>query len=43
MIRYEGDKIKRIKTHSQTKQTRRNNLDLLAEATTSVFQEEFAV
>jgi hypothetical protein len=33
-IRYEGDKLKRIKNHSQTKQTRRNNLDLLSEAFT---------
>jgi hypothetical protein len=43
MIRSEGDKTKRVKTHSQTKQTRRNSLDLLAEETTSVFQGEFAV
>jgi hypothetical protein len=43
MIIYEGDKLKRIKTHSQTKKIRRNNLDLLEKATTSVFQEEFAI
>jgi len=43
MIRSKGDNLKRIQTRSQTKQTRRNNLDLMAEATTSVFQGEFAI
>jgi hypothetical protein len=33
-IIYEGDNLKIIQTHSQTKETRRNNLDLLAEAAT---------
>jgi hypothetical protein len=42
-IRSEGYNLKRIQNRSQTKQTRRNNLDLLAEAATSVFQEEFAI
>jgi hypothetical protein len=39
----EGDKPKRMKTRSQSKQTRRNSLDLLAEATTSVFQGDLSV
>jgi hypothetical protein len=39
----EGDNLTRIQTHSQTKQTRRNGLDLLAEAATSIFQGEFTV
>jgi hypothetical protein len=43
MIRSEGDKIKKIKTRSQTNKTRRNSLDLMAGATTLVFQGEFAV
>jgi hypothetical protein len=43
MIKYEGDKIKRIQTSSQTKKTRRNNFDLLVEEATLVFQEEFVV
>ena len=42
-IKYEGVKLKRIQNHSQTKNTRNNNLDLLAEATTSVFQGQFVV
>jgi hypothetical protein len=37
-IRSEGDKPMRMKNHSQSQQTRRNSLDLLAEAVTSVFQ-----
>jgi len=42
-IRSKGDKLKRIQTRTQTKKTRTNSLDLLAIATTSVFQGEFAV
>jgi hypothetical protein len=34
----EGDNPTRMKTRSQSQQTRRNSLDLLAEAVTSVFQ-----
>jgi hypothetical protein len=43
MTRSEDDKPKKMTTHSQTKKTRRNNLDLLVEAAKSVFQGEVSI
>jgi hypothetical protein len=42
-IRSEGNEPKRMKTRSQSKQTRKDSLELLAEATSSIFHRNLSI